>query len=118
MTATDAELIAEANWLAGRGVKITPHSAAPGKTGASRIGVLEGNTTWAGAAMGSGGDVGKAVAPGSAVSFSIPASTTVSHWGLWNGSTFLRGYPLDASITVNAAGPAPVDITPVIKVTG
>lgn len=117
MAATDAEKIAVANFIAGRGTKITPHSGDPGTTGANLIGSLNGTTVWGGAAIGSGGDLGKAVATGSAVPFTIPASTNLTHFGVWNGSTFLRGYALEASITVNATGPASVDITPKIKYT-
>lgn len=117
MAATNAHKVAVANAIAAMGAKITPHSADPGTTGASRIGALEGNTTWGAAAIGSGGDADKAVSTGSAVPFSIPASTNVTHFGVWSGTTFLRGYPLEASITVNANGPASVDITPKIKYT-
>lgn len=114
MAATNADKQAIADYIAGRGNKITAHSGDPGTTGANQIGASSGNTTWGAAAI-SGSD---AIATGSPVSFTIPASTTVSHFGIWNGSTFLRGYALDASITVNATGSAPVDITPKIKYTG
>ena len=114
MAATNADKQAIADYIASRGAKITVHSGDPGTTGANQIGASSGNTTW-GAAVISGSE---AVATGSAVAFTIPASTTVSHFGIWNGSTFLRGYALDASITVNATGSAPVDITPKIKYAG
>ena len=114
MAATNADKIAIAEFIASRGAKVTTHSGDPGANGANQIGSSSGNTTW-----GSGTIVGSdAVVTGSPVPFTIPASTTVSHFGLWNGTTFLRGYPLDASITVNATGSAPVDITPKIKYSG
>lgn len=114
MAATNADKQAIADYIASRGAKITAHSSDPGTNGANQIGSSSGNTTWQAAAM-VGSD---AVVVGSAVPFTIPASTTVSHFGIWNGATFLRGYALDASITVNTAGSAPVDITPKIKYSG
>lgn len=114
MAATNADKIAIAEYIGSRGNKITAHSGDPGINGANQIGSASGNTTW-----GAGAIVGPdAVVTGSPIPFTIPASTTVSHFGIWNGSTFLRGYALDASITVNATGSAPVDITPKIKYSG
>ncbi|MGB3707586.1 hypothetical protein [Gordonia sp. (in: high G+C Gram-positive bacteria)] len=96
------------------GNTIKLHSADPGTTGASAIATTpaSGNTTWAAAVDGSGGDAGKASATGSKVTLQVPASTTVTHYGIYNGATFLRGEALDASITVNATGPVSVDVTP------
>lgn len=103
--------------IAGTGNKITLHSADPGTTGASQITTTpaSANTTWGAAADGAGGDTGKAVSQGSAVTLSVPASTTATHYGIWNGATFLRGNALDAGITVSAAGAVSVDVTPKIK---
>ncbi|AVE00705.1 hypothetical protein KNU14_gp48 [Gordonia phage Buggaboo] len=110
MASTNADRIAIVEFMAARGTKITPHNGDPGTTGASRIGTLEGNTAW-----GSGSVAGTvATVVGSAVPFNIPANTTVSHYGMWNGTTFLRGYPMDNPITVGAAATS-VDITPTVK---
>ncbi|QFP97730.1 hypothetical protein KNU79_gp46 [Gordonia phage NadineRae] len=114
MAATNADKQDIANYIASTGAKITAHSGDPGTNGANQIGSSSGNTTWGSAAI-VGSD---AVVTGSAVPFTIPASTTVSHFGIWNGTTFRRGYALDASISVGASGSAPVDITPKIKYSG
>lgn len=113
---TDAEKKAINDYRASRGQKITLHSADPGTTGANLIATTPAsfNTTWGASAMGSGGDTGKAVAAGSAGALVVPASTTATHEGRWNGSTFLGGAPLDASITTNA-NPVSVDVTPKLK---
>ena len=119
MASTDADKTAIADYIASRGSKVTAHSGDPGKTGANQIGTSSGNTTWGAAAIVTDPTDGEvAVATGSPVPFTIPASTTVSHFGIWDDDTFLRGYELDASITVNAAGSAPVDLTPKIKYKG
>ncbi|WGH20830.1 hypothetical protein QLT00_gp47 [Gordonia phage Commandaria] len=114
MAATNADKIEIAEFIASRGDKITAHEGDPGTNGANQIGSSSGNTTW-GAGVIVGND---AVVTGSPIPFSIPAGKTVSHFGVWNGATFRRGYALDASITVGSTGPAPVDITPKIKYTG
>ncbi|ATN89571.1 head protein [Gordonia phage Kabluna] len=110
MASTNADRIAIVEYIASRGNKITPHNGDPGTTGANRIGSLEGNTTW-----GAGSVAGTvAMCVGSAIPFNIPANTTVSHYGVWNGNTFIRGYPLDNPITIGAAATS-VDITPTTK---
>ncbi len=95
------------------GAKVTLHSGDPGTSGANLITTTPaaGNTTW-GAATDDGT---QATIQGSAVNLQVPASTNVTHYGVWNGSTFLRGQALDATITVNAAGPIAVDVTPKTK---
>ncbi|ORA64099.1 hypothetical protein [Mycobacteroides franklinii] len=115
-TETDAEKKAINDYRAGRGNKITLHSADPGTTGANLIATTPASftTTWGASAMGSGADTGRAVAAGSAGALQVPASTTATHEGRWNGATFLGGSPLDASITANA-NPVSVDVTPKLK---
>ncbi|AET09786.1 hypothetical protein [Gordonia phage GTE5] len=112
MAATNADKIGIAEYIASRGNKITPHNGDPGTTGANRIGSLEGNTTWGSGAM--DGSVAQVV--GSAVPLTIPGSTSVTHYGIWNGTTYLRGYPLDNPITIGASATS-VDITPKIRYT-
>lgn len=119
MTATAAHKRQVADATAGFGNKVTYHSGDPGTTGANLITTTpaSANTTWAAAVDGAGGDAGKAVATGSAVNLQVPASTVVAYYGVWNGSTFLRGEPMDSGgVTVNAGGPVPIDCTPKIKV--
>lgn len=120
MTATAAHQRAVCDLIAGTGNKVTLHSGDPGTTGANLITTTPASftTTWGAAADGAGGDAGKAVATGSAGTLQVPVSTTASHYGIWNGSTFLRGHALDSSITVNATGPVNVDVTPKTKYLG
>ncbi|AKJ72378.1 head protein [Gordonia phage GTE8] len=112
MASTNADRIAIVEYMASRGAKITPHNGDPGTTGANRIGTLEGTTTWGSGSV--SGSTAKCV--GSAVPFTIPANTTVTHYGMWNGNTYLRGYPMDNPITVGAAATS-VDITPEARYT-
>lgn len=116
MAKTPAHMRAVCDLIAGTGNKITLHSADPGTTGASLVTTTpaSANTTWGAAADGAGGDAGKAVATGSVVNFTVPASTTASHYGIWNGATFLRGAALDAGITTGGAAVS-VDVTPKTK---
>ena len=112
MAATDAENMAVANLIAGRGNKIGVHSGDPGKTDANRIGTLEGTTTWAGAVM--NGD-GYAEVAGSGVTLSVPAGTTVTHFSIRSAAgAFQRGYPVQNSITINGTGSANVVFNPKI----
>ncbi|MEJ9080787.1 hypothetical protein WKY82_20425 [Gordonia malaquae] len=110
MAKTAAHRKAVADAIGGMGAKVTLHSADPGTTGANVISTTpaSANTTWAAATD----DGTQATAQGSAVNLQVPASTNVTHYGIWNGSTFLRGQALDATITVNAGGPIAVDVTP------
>ncbi|AXH50326.1 hypothetical protein SEA_EMIANNA_46 [Gordonia phage Emianna] len=103
MPSTNADKLEIADYIASRVNKITPHSGDPGTTGANRIGTLEAALTWPAAAM--NGAVARAVSNPAAVV--IPANTTVSHYGVWNGSTFRRGYPMQNPITT---GPSPVSV--------
>lgn len=96
--------------IAGTGKKITLHSADPGTTGANIIATTpaSADTTW-----GTATDDGtKAQVVGASVNLQVPASKNVTHYGIWNNDTFLRGEALDASITVNDNGPVAVDVTP------
>lgn len=99
------------------GARITLHSGDPGETGADRItGAGEGTTTWAAASDGPGGDEARSV--GSTLSFTVPASTSATHYGVWSGDTFLRGHELNATLTTNANGSAEIEVTPSFIYTG
>ena len=113
MPASDADNIAVLDFVKSRGNSIRLHSADPGMTGAAVIATTPASaaTTWGASAMGAGADTGYAVCAGSAAQFTLPASTTATHFGVYNGTTYLRGFPLDASLTSNAQ-PVPVDMTP------
>lgn len=121
MGATSAHQQAICNAIAAAGNTIKACSGDPG-TGTSAANVIAStpasfNTTWPTASDGAGGDAGYAISQGSAGALQIPASTQVSHYAVFNGSTYLRGHALDTPITVGAA-PVSVDITPKIRYKG
>ncbi|AMU55767.1 hypothetical protein PP614_16720 [Mycobacteroides abscessus] len=113
MPATDAHNIDLCSYKCSKGAKITLHETDPGTTGAGLIATTPASATtaWGAVAMGSGGDAGYAVSLGSLCNFTIPPGKTAGWFGVWNGSTFLRGSALDASLTTNAQA-VNVDITP------
>lgn len=119
MTATDAHQISVLTDIIGKGNKITAHSGDPGTTGAALIATTPASatTTWGAPAAGAGGDAGYAVSQGTSVTFQGPASTAITHYGIWNGATFLRGHALDTPITIGAA-PVNFDITPKTRFKG
>lgn len=86
MAATTAEKNAHAEFWAGRGNTFSAHTADPGSAGTTAEVVGGGysrqNTTWPGSAT-------AGTITGSQLVFPVPASTTVTHLGRWNGSTFL-----------------------------
>ncbi|SIH17171.1 Uncharacterised protein [Mycobacteroides abscessus subsp. abscessus] len=121
MGATSAHQIDICNKIAAAGNTIKPCSGDPG-TGTNAANVIAStpasfNTTWPTATDGAGADAGYAVSQGSAGTVQIPASTVVSHYAIFNGSTYLRGRPLDNPITVGAS-PTGIDITPKIRYKG
>lgn len=86
-----------------------------------RVGTAYADTTWGTAAL--SGSVGsrKAIRTGSKVTVSVPASTvangtTITHYGIHNGSTLLRKVGLTPiSVIVNDGSQAfTIDVTPVI----
>ncbi len=115
MTYAPAHRRACADAIAALGAKITVHSADPGTTGANRIGSLEGTTTWAAAVDGpTDPETGRPTAEcvGSGVAFTLPASTTCTHYGIWSGSTFLVGEKISPGVTVNSEGSLPITVVP------
>lgn len=121
MGATSSHQQAVCNAIAAMGNTIKVCSGDPG-AGPSPSNVITSipasfNTTWSSAADGAGADAGYAVSAGSAGALQIPASTTVSHYAVFNGSTYLRGRPLDTPIVVGGAAVS-VDITPKIRYKG
>lgn len=109
MPYTTAGLTAAVNGIASAGTYISFHTADPGTTGASEIAGTRAQTTWAAAANGS--------RAGSQVSASIPAGTTVTHWGIYSAATngsFLYGGALSAPETFGSAGT--LQHTPTISV--
>ncbi|CPR79104.1 hypothetical protein [Mycobacteroides abscessus] len=102
------------------GNKITAHSGDPGvNLTANLIATTpaSANTAWPASTDGAGADAGYAVSVGSPVTFQGPASTVVSHYVIWNGSTPLRGKALDTPITIGGS-PVNFDITPKTRFKG
>ncbi|QGH76177.1 hypothetical protein SEA_JELLYBONES_35 [Gordonia phage Jellybones] len=120
MAKTNAHKRSLADAAAALGNRVKLHSGDPGTNGANLITTSPAyaNTTWAAAVDGSGGDAGKAVVVGSAVSLQIPVSTTATHYGIFSsGDVFLRGGPLaNGPISSTSAGAVTIDVTPVLKV--
>lgn len=109
-TSKDAGLAA----IGALGDDISLHTADPGTSGASEV--VGGTyarvaTTWGSASASS--------MAGSAVVINVPASTTITHWGVWtagSGGTFLQGGVLPASETYGGAGT--YTLTPTLTATG
>lgn len=75
--------------LATAATSVSLHTADPGTTGANEVtggtpAYARKTPTWAAAAGGSRALQGTVV-------FDVPSGVTVSHFGLWNGTTFLGG---------------------------
>lgn len=68
------------------------HSADPGVTGANEI--SGGSPAYARKAVTLAAAANGARSVASMPVFDVPGGVTVSHWALWNGSTFLWGGPL------------------------
>lgn len=111
MPYTDPALKAAVDGIAAAGARISFHTGDPGATGASEVsGTGRPATTWATATGGT--------RTGSKVSAPVPASTTVTHWGIWSaatGGTFLFGGSLSAPETFGSAGT--IEHTPTLTVT-
>lgn len=81
---------------------ISLHTASPGTTGANEVAggsYARVATTWSAAASSS--------RAGSQVTINVPASTTITHFGIWSAAssgTYKRGGPLSASETFGSAG--------------
>ena len=95
-----------------RGNWISLHTADPSTTGANEAtggspAYARKQTTWT-------GGTSDGVVAGSAVSFDVPAGT-YTRIGVWNGSTFIGGFPLSSS-TGALPGQAIVAVTPSISV--
>lgn len=116
MAETNAVKNAINDFRKNQGVKLTYHSGDPGTNGANLITTTPAsvNTAWGSSAVTSG----TSEASGSEVQMQVPASTTVAWLGQWDGSTFLRGLPLDSSVGVGAGGAVQVAVTPKIRYTG
>ena len=102
MAYVTAGLNAAVDGIAAAGARISFHTADPGATGTSEVsggGYSRPLTTWAAASGGA--------RVGSQVTASIPASTTVTYWGVWSaasGGTFLGGFALAAPEAFGSAG--------------
>lgn len=98
--------------IAAAATYISLHTADPGTTGTSEVSggsYARVQTTWAAASGGS--------RAGSQAVINVPASTTITHWGIWSASTagnFHFGGTLPASETYGSAGT--YGLTPTITV--
>jgi hypothetical protein len=81
---------------------ISLHTASPGTTGANEVAggtYARVATTW--------GAISAASVTGSQVTINVPASTTITHWGIWDASSagnYYDGGALPASQTYSSAG--------------
>lgn len=88
--------------IAAAGTYISLHTASPGVTGANEVtggAYARVATTWVG--------VGSSSDPGSQVTINVPASTTITHFGIWttsSGGQYLGGGPLPNSEAYTGAG--------------
>lgn len=81
------------------------HTADPGTTGASEV--TGGSPAYARQAVTWGSASGGSVSTSAAVTFNVPAGTTIAYVGLWSaltGGTFQGGGPLSSSETYGAQG--------------
>lgn len=93
----------------GLGASISLHTADPGTTGTAEAtggGYARKTTTWAGGAS-------DGVVSGSQVEFDV-ATGTYTHYGVWNGSTFLWSEALTPQATFTFA--AKFRVTPTVTV--
>lgn len=107
-SATVAELNQTLSSLVGTGTNqknahfISLHTASPGTTGANEVTggtYARVATTW--------GAVSGASTTGTQVTINVPASTTITHWGIWDAvsaGTYYDGGALPASQTYSSAG--------------
>ena len=100
---TDSALNDAVNGIAAAATYISAHTADPSTGGGSEVAggsYARQQTTWGSASSGD--------RVGSQVAIPIPASTTVTHWGLWSavtGGTFKGGFALaGGSEAFSAAG--------------
>jgi len=90
------------NALGTAATQVSLHTGNPGTTGANEVtggspAYTRESITWNTAAS---ANLDSSNAP----VFDVPAGTTVSYFGLWNGSTFLGGVPLSSAETFSAQG--------------
>ena len=112
MSFTNATKEAAALAVTALGNTVSLHTADPGITGANEAAggapaYSRKTTTW------SGGGADGSVA-GTPVAFDVPAGT-YTHIGVWDGATFIGGFPLSSS-TGALPGQTVVNVTPTITV--
>jgi hypothetical protein len=102
MPFTDSALNVGADAIAAASRWVSAHTADPGSTGLNEVAggsYARQQTTWPSAASGD--------TTGSQVAIPIPASTSVTHWGLWSaatGGSFRGGFALGATEVFGAGG--------------
>lgn len=109
-TASNDFLQAIVNYAITLGDNVSLHTGDPGKTGANEVvggSYARQATAWAAATM--AGDNGQSV--GSDCTFSVPANTTCTHFGVWSNTTFQYGASLAPPISIGASA-GTVIVTP------
>lgn len=92
--------------------------------GATRVGTVYADTTWAAPVDVTESGVDKAQSTGSQVTITIPGGTVangtvINRYGVFNGTTLLRTEALPVSLTVNdGSQQVQVDVTPIFKYRG
>lgn len=100
MPSSDDTLNRAYNATAGTVTHLSLHTGDPGTTGANEVT----GGTYARAAGSYGAPTAGVGDITSSVTFNVPSGTTVSHWGAWDGSTFLFGRELDVPQTFASDG--------------
>lgn len=108
-TASPQFLIAMVNYARTLGNEISLHSAQPGATGANEVAVERQETRWGPGRINADGT---AECVGSPCSFTLDSGTTCTHFGVWNGDSFLFGAPIDPPVTIDEVGGGTVVLTP------
>jgi len=93
MASSDAARNRATDGVAGTVTHVSLHSGDPGTTGANEL--AAGTAGYARVAKAYGTSSGGTADLASAAVFDVSGGDTVSHWGAWDGTTFLHGEALD-----------------------
>lgn len=110
-TASNDFLQAMVDYAATLGDSVSLHTASPAHNGANEVvggSYARQTTEWGAATM--NGDNGQSV--GSDCTFSVPANTTCTHFGVWGDGTFQYGAALSPPISVGSGGSGTIIVTP------
>ena len=111
-TASSAFLLAMANFATSKGNLVSLHTADPQDSGVAEV--VGGKyarqpTAWSPAVM----KDGEATGQGTDCTFSLPANTSCTHFGVWDSAnTFLYGAALDPPVNVSSGGDGLAIVSP------